>query len=155
MRKPIQKPTINKVYPLAGQRKVKSSKGSKTSSQRSKEEREFEKYLKKIEDPRNNQGVNYDLPENPTPLQVAKFDICQSILAYQQDHDLSDEELLEKVNCDLSLPELEEILFCQIDKFTLDRLMTYANHLFSPAQVKITIAKPALKVRKRSSVYAH
>ena len=49
--KPIQKPTTNKVYPLVGQRKVKSSKGSKTLSQRSKE-REFRKYLEEIEDPK-------------------------------------------------------------------------------------------------------
>src|SRR3954453_23626123 len=86
---------------------------------------QFKKYLERIEDPKNNQEVNYDLPENPTPLQVAKFDICQEILAYQQDNDLSDEELAERVN--LSIPELEEVLFCQIEKFTLDRLMTYAN----------------------------
>ncbi|MCE8162863.1 MAG: hypothetical protein I3273_01145 [Candidatus Moeniiplasma glomeromycotorum] len=115
---------------------------------------EFERYLGRIENPKNNQEVNYDLPENPTPLQVVKFDICQNILACQQDNNLSDEELLEKINCDLSIPELEEILFCQIDKFTLDRLMTYVNHLFNPSQVKITITKPTLKARKRSSVYA-
>ncbi|KLL02402.1 MAG: hypothetical protein MRERC_2c150 [Mycoplasmataceae bacterium RC_NB112A] len=33
-------------------------------------------------------------------------------------NNLSDEELRERINCDLSIPELEEILFCQIDKFT-------------------------------------
>src|SRR3954453_5887899 len=87
--------------------------------------KDFEKYLEKIEDPKNNQEVNYDLPENPTLLQVAKFNICQNILAYQQDNNLADEELAERIS--LSIPEMEEILFCQIDKFTLDRLMTYAN----------------------------
>src|SRR5438046_2285222 len=94
-------------------------------------EKEFEKFLEKIESPKNNQEVNYDLPENPTPLQVAKFNLCQNILAYQQDNNLTDEELADRI--DLSIPEMEEVLFCQIEKFTLDRLMTYANSLFSPS----------------------
>src|SRR3954453_18088304 len=115
--------------------------------------KDFERYLEKIEDPKNNQGVNYDLPENPTPLQVAKFEICQNILAYQQDNDISDKELAKRM--DLSIPEMEEILFAQIEKFTLDRLMTYANCLFTPAQVKITITKLTLRTRKGNSVYAH
>jgi|SRR4051794_5990470 len=114
---------------------------------------EFRRYLEKIEDPKNNQGVNYDLPENPTPLQVAKFEICQNILAYQQDNNISDKELAKRMN--LSIPEMEEILFAQIEKFTLDRLMTYANCLFTPAQVKITITKLTLRTRKGNSVYAH
>jgi len=125
----------------------KNTRTTKVSGKRSKEQ--FKKYLERIEDPKNNQEVNYDLPENPTPLQVAKFDICQRILAYQQDNDLSDEELAEKVN--LSIPELEEVLFCQIEKFTLDRLMTYANSLFNPSQIKITITQPSL--RKRNALY--
>jgi hypothetical protein len=29
--------------------------------------KDFERYLERIEDPKNNQEVNYDLPENPTP----------------------------------------------------------------------------------------
>src|SRR5215213_6826079 len=109
---------------------VKPTLKTKKRVNTKKDKEQFKKYLERIEDPKNNQEVNYDLPENPTPLQVAKFDICQKILAYQQDNDLSDEELAEKVN--LSIPELEEVLFCQIEKFTLDRLMTYANSLFNP-----------------------
>src|SRR6185369_12781445 len=97
----------------------KSKVNSKISSQ---EKKKFKEHLAKIEDPKNNQEVNYDLPEDPTFLQVAKFNICQNILAYQQDNNLSDEELSDRIN--LSIPEIEEILFCQIDKFTLDRLMT-------------------------------
>lgn len=124
-----------------------------TKPKRSLKEGEFERYLERIEHPKNNQGVNYDLPENPTPLQVAKFEICQNILAYQQDNDISDKELAKRMN--LSIPEMEEILFAQIEKFTLDRLMTYANCLFTPAQVKITITKPTLRTRKANSAHAH
>jgi len=96
--------------------------------------KDFKKILAELEDPKNNEGVNYDLPENPTLLQVAKFNICQNILAYQQDNDISDEELAQKIN--LSIPEAEEILFCKIDKFTLDRLVAYATNLGIFLQVK-------------------
>src|SRR6185436_16743601 len=99
-------------------KKLKVSKNSKKGKRvihSLSEKKDFKKYLERIEDPKNNQEVNYDLPENPTPLQVAKFEICQNILAYQQDNDLTDEDLAERIN--LSIPELEEVLFCQIDKF--------------------------------------
>ncbi|KAG0003788.1 hypothetical protein BGZ65_001356 [Modicella reniformis] len=114
-----------------------------------KKTKDFKDYLKELDDPKNKSGINYDLPEKPTPLQVAKYDICQNILAYQQDNDLSDEDLAEKVN--LTIPELEEILYCQIDKFTLDRLMTYANALFSPQQVKVVIENQ--KSNKNHNLY--
>src|SRR6185312_14846998 len=118
---------------------------------KNQKDQEFEKYLEKIEDPKNNQEVNYDLPENATSLEATKFNICQSILAYQQDNNLTDEEMAERIN--LTTPELEEILFCQINKFTLDRLMTYASNLFSPDQVKLTIEKPHSK--ERLNTHAH
>lgn len=53
------------------------------------EEKEFEKYLERIEDPKNNEEVNYDLPENPTSLQVAKYKLCKKMLAYQLDTNLT------------------------------------------------------------------
>src|ERR1044072_3113017 len=119
--------------------KPRKSKFEKRRINSELSKKDFERYLERIEDPKNNQEVNYDLPENPTPLQVAKFDICQRILAYQQDNNLVDEELAERIN--LSIPEMEEVLFCQIEKFTLDRLMTYASSLFNSSPLKITVTK--------------
>lgn len=116
-----------------------------------KKEKSFKNYLEELDDPKNNSRVNYDLPENPTPLQVAKFEICQNILAYQQDNNLSDKKMAEKIN--LTIPELEEVLFCQIERFTLDRLMTYANSLFSPQQVKVTIENQPSS--RKSALHAH
>ncbi|CAH1755632.1 7369_t:CDS:2, partial [Entrophospora sp. SA101] len=105
--------------------------------------------LKNLETKQKELDKSLPLTTQITNLQITKgnkqFNICQNILAYQQDNNLTDEELAEKIN--LSIPEMEEILFCQIDKFTLDRLMTYANSLFTPAQVKITIAQPELRKR--------
>ncbi|CAG8831744.1 8463_t:CDS:2, partial [Racocetra persica] len=88
----------------------------------------FEKYLQKIEDPNYQGEENYDLPPNATPLQVAKFNLCQNILRYKREQQLTRQQLAQQLQ--LSLPETEDILFSHIDKFTLDRLTEYASKLF-------------------------
>lgn len=111
------------------------------------EEREFEKYLERIEDPNNHEEVNYDLPENPTALQVAKFKLCKKMLDYQLKASLTDEEIAKRIN--LSVAEVKDILFCCIEKFTLDRLLTYASQLLSPAEVNVSVEQkePAAHAR--------
>ncbi len=79
----------------------------------------FKEYLQEIEDPKNNREVNYALPENPTSLQVVKFEICQEILGYKLDHDLTRNQVAEKIG--ISKAEIEDILFCHIEEFTLDK----------------------------------
>jgi predicted XRE-type DNA-binding protein len=101
------------------------------------EKQKFKEFLKKVEDPKNNQEVNYDLPENPTPLQVAKFEICQEVLGYKLKNDLTREQVAEKMG--ISKAEVEDILFCCIEKFTLDRLVDYASKLLNPVQVKVIL----------------
>src|ERR1700733_8042055 len=93
---------------------------------------ELKKYLDKIEDP-NYEGGAYDCPENPTPLEKMKYDICQSLLGYKLINKLNTEDIAKRIN--LSQAETEEMLFCRIEKFTLDRLVTYAGKLFDPSQM--------------------
>ncbi|CAG8483939.1 9198_t:CDS:2, partial [Cetraspora pellucida] len=88
-------------------------------------EKSFKEYLQEIEDPKNNSEVNYALPENPTPLQVAKFRLCKKILGYKLDNNLTREQVAEKIG--ISKAETEDILFCHIEEFTLDRLVEYAK----------------------------
>src|SRR5579859_8042067 len=106
----------------------------------------FREYLREVEDPKNNREVNYALPENPTPLQVAKYEICQEMLGYKQDNDLTRTQVAEKIG--LSEAETEDILFCHIENFTLDRLVEYASRLLEPIQVKIVLEsrKPRVNV---------
>src|SRR5436190_14353460 len=111
-----------------------------------KERQDFKKYLEELDNPKNNQEVNYALPENPTPLQVAKFEICQEILGYKLDNNLTREQVAERI--DLSKAEAEGILFCRIEEFTLDRLVEYASKLLDPIRVKV-ILEP-----KKSILYA-
>ena len=101
------------------------------------EEEEFTKYLEKIEVPKDEREINRSLPKNPNSLQIAKYKLCKKILSYQIKNNLSDEELINKL--DLSRAETEDVLFCEIEKFTLDRLMTYVNRLFSPNEIEVII----------------
>ena|SRR5437868_767463 len=116
---------------------------------KNQKQKSFKEYLQEIEDPKNNSEINYALPENPTPLQVAKFEICQEILGYKLKNNLTRQQVANKM--DLSKAETEDILFCHIEEFTLDRLITYASKLLDPIQVKV-ILEPKKTVLYAKSV---
>lgn len=101
------------------------------------EKQKFKKFLKKVEDPNYQREINRALPPNATSLQAAKYKLCKQMLVYQRENKLSDEEIAQKVK--LSVAEVEDILFCEIEKFTLDRLVEYAERLFSPTGVKVLV----------------
>ena len=104
---------------------------------KNKEKEEFKKILQELDDPKNNREINYGLPLNPTSLQMAKYKLCKKILGYKQDNGLSREQVAEKIG--ISKAEIEDILFCCIEEFTLDRLTSYASQLFAPCQIEILI----------------
>lgn len=99
---------------------------------------EFKEYVNQLSSP-NYQGGSWFLPENPTPLQKSKHELCREILIYQYKHKLTDKKLAEKM--ELTLAETEDILHYRIDYFTLDRLITYANKLFKSEPLMIGIIK--------------
>ena len=99
---------------------------------------EFKEYLNQLASP-NYQGGSWVLPNNPTPLEKSKHEICREILIYQHKHKLTDEEIARQM--ELTLPETEDILHYRFNCFTLDRLMTYANKLFKTEPLKIGIVK--------------
>src|SRR5215213_2033857 len=101
------------------------------------EKQKFKEFLKKVEDPNYQREINRALPPNATSLQVAKYKLCKKILGYKLDNKLTHEQVAEKIQ--LSKAEVEDILFCEIEKFTLDRLMTYASQLFAPFQLEVNI----------------
>src|SRR4051812_22855073 len=105
---------------------------NKNNNLNQKEEREFDQYLQKVKDV-NYQGGSDDLPENATTLEKSKYQLCQKILAYEQDNHLITQETAQKIK--LSVAETEDILHCRIEKFTLDRLVEYASKLFADLEV--------------------
>ena len=101
------------------------------------EKQKFKEFLKKVEDPNYQREINRALPLNANSLQIAKYKLCKQMLVYQQENKLSDEEIAKKIK--LSVAEVEDILFCEIEKFTLDRLVEYAERLFSSTEIKLTV----------------
>lgn len=101
------------------------------------EKQKFKEFLKKVEDPNYQREINRALPLNANSLQIAKYKLCKQMLVYQQENKLSDEEIAKKIK--LSVAEVEDILFCEIEKFTLDRLVEYAERLFSSTEIKLIV----------------
>jgi predicted XRE-type DNA-binding protein len=95
------------------------------------EEKETAEVCARLSD--SNYEGSLALAPNATFLEKSKYEICQRILAYQQSKKISVEKLAQKIQ--LSIPETKELLFCQIHKFTADRLITYAERLNIPLQV--------------------
>jgi predicted XRE-type DNA-binding protein len=104
-----------------------------------KKEKSFKEVLAEIESPRDIGKGSWALPKNATPLEKTKHEICQNILRYQRESKLTDEEISKRI--DLTLSETEDLLYCRILYFTLDRLMTYASRLFEPLELKIVKAQ--------------
>ena len=113
------------------------------------ENQEYKKYLEELNDP-NYQGGSWSLPENPTPLEQAKYEICRQIVSYKLDTKISTEDLAQKIQ--LSKAETEDILYYRIDYFTLDRLVAYATRLFQPLEIKMVVGSE--KAGKASHVRA-
>lgn len=81
---------------------------------------------------RINMGLNWDAG----PIEKAKYEICQNILRYKQENNLSEQEIGERLGIKKQ-EKLEYLLFCHIDKFTLDKLVSYATELLAPFELKI------------------
>ena len=113
-------------------------KKTKTTNQSQYPDPEFKEYLNQLSSP-NYQGGSWVLPDNPTPLEKSKHEICREILLYQRKHKLTDKETAEQM--ELTLPETEDILHYRFNYFTLDRLMIYANKLFKTKPLKVRVVR--------------
>ncbi|CAJ0890182.1 10203_t:CDS:2 [Entrophospora sp. SA101] len=118
-----------------------------TNPKKTKSNKSFKTYLKRIEDP-NYQGGSWALPENATTSEKTKYELCEKVIKYKRNKQFTTEKLAQKIQ--LSKAEMEDILYCRIDYLTLDRLLAYTDKLFAPAQVEIVIKEP--KPRKRIKI---
>ncbi len=78
------------------------------------------------------------LPENPTELERAKYELCQLITKYHLKNKLKQKELAAKLEIDAS--RMSDILRGKIDSFTLDRLLGYAEKIHPRLRLKIIVA---------------
>ena len=84
----------------------------------------------------NYDGGSFALPPNASSLEKAKYEICRNIVRYKREHNLTKEEMAEKIQ--LSPDETKRILLYRISEFTLDRLVAYTDNLHIPFEIKIT-----------------
>ena len=91
--------------------------------------------------------INRPLPKNATSLEKSKFFLCKKVLAYKQENNLPVEKLAKQIN--LTVPEVEDILFARIDKFTLDRLVSYVDNIFSFSMENFTIVHKSYNSRAK------
>src|ERR1043165_5927929 len=96
-------------------------------------EKELTRAYKKYSDPYYS-GGSLVLDENATALDKAKYEVCQIILAYKQKKKLSIEEVAQLIS--LSRLKTEDILHCRINKFSLDKLVEYAERLLPALKMK-------------------
>lgn len=95
-----------------------------------------------------NYGVgSYVLPENASVEDKFKYEICQTILIYQQENKIAYEKLAQQL--DLSFTEAMALLKKRINNFTLKELVNYLERLTIPCQVKIIPTKLKSKLVPR------
>ena len=108
---------------------------------RKKEAFPDEKTLRRVRDKLsgvNYQGGNLALPANATEVERAKYQLCQLIAKYQREHGLLQKEIAEKIGVDQS--RISDILRGKFERFTLDRLISYAEKLHPELRVQISAA---------------
>ena len=100
--------------------------------------KDFQKYLQEIESPDyDGPDISQALPVDASPIDKAKYKVCEKILGYQQDNNLPIEEVAHKIK--LTTAETKDIFHYHLNCFTLDRLLTYASRLFSPNEIEIIV----------------
>lgn len=101
------------------------------------DEKTLKRIREKLSDP-DYEGGNIALPEDATPTDKAKYQLCQLIARYKRKHNLLQKEIAKKIGVDES--RTSEILRCKIDSFTLDRLVKCAGKLHESLEIKIIAA---------------
>ena len=82
--------------------------------------------------------VNTGLLSNATESDKVKYHLCLSISRYQDENNLSEKELAQKLG--ISKTKLEYVLFRHLDKLTLEELVNYLSELPLPFKLKTNLA---------------
>ena len=78
------------------------------------------------------------LPKSASPVDKMKYTICQKIVAYKNDHKLTQRQLAAKIGVNESL--VSKVIYYKIDEFTVDRLLRFLNQLYDELDIKISVA---------------
>ena len=91
--------------------------------------------------------VNIGLKPNASEAEKIKYDLCKSIVHYQQENDFSETELTQKLG--ITQTKLEYIIFCHLDKVGLEELKDHVNCLTGHSERKINnkLEQPVKKIQ--------
>jgi len=95
------------------------------------QERDLERVRKKLE---KAQGTLM-LPENPSPLEQFRWDLCQKLIKFKRKNDLTLEEMGKMLGVDKG--KVSKILRHRIDEFSTDRLVGYLQTLCPETKLKV------------------
>lgn len=95
------------------------------------DERELKVIRKKMEKVKGSRG----LPPDASPLDRAKYDVCEQILIYMKNKKLSQRELATVLKT--SENRVSEIVHYRIEKFTLDRLIAFLQMIKPMMTVRV------------------
>jgi hypothetical protein len=94
---------------------------------------EIKRVLKRIARP-GYRRVNIGLLPDATEADKVKYHLCLSISRYQDENDLTEKELAQKLG--INKTKLEYILFRHLGKLTLEELFNYLEKLSLPLKLK-------------------
>lgn len=90
------------------------------------DESEIEKVIKRMIQP-GYRRINQGLPLSATAEEKTKYNLCKGIVHHAIKSNLTEKELLKQLGVDQE--KIEFILFCHIDKLTVEELNHYSNVL--------------------------
>ena len=78
------------------------------------------------------------LPENPSPLEVLRWDICQEFIKYANSKKLKNIDLAEAL--EINETEVSRILRHRIDRFSTDRLLQLLSKIKPNHQIHLKVS---------------
>jgi len=108
------------------------------------DEAEIERVIKRMTQP-GYRRINKGLKPNASEQDRVKHNLCQSIGDYCDDNQLSEQKLSQKLG--INQEKLEYILFCHINKLTVEELINYIDKLTGHLEVKVNYDRPKIPAR--------
>ena len=108
------------------------------------DEAEIERVIKRVTQ-LGYRRINKGLFPNASEQDKVKHNLCQSIGDYCDDNQLSEQKLAQKLG--INQEKLEYILFCHINKLTVEELIDYIDKLTGHLEVKVNYDHPKTSAR--------
>lgn len=94
--------------------------------------------LKRVREKLNDGLASHLLPEDASLLDQVKYEVCEKIVLFQIENSLSGRELAQKMKIDEAI--VSKIIHYHIDRFTLDKLLSYLVVIYDDVSFKVDVA---------------